>query len=445
MALAGERFFSERTELWVPQWWDVLSESDLSAAAKITFGREIAAFLRHCEEAHAVATVALIRQYLAGLAGRDGKAGSRRCADARMALRWFVREARRAASANELEQREQTPARRFSGARNAPPPLAREDMGGADWERDLIAALRGSGFLWRTEKTYREWAARFAEHIRPRSPYAATSEDVAGFLSKLAVEQRASASTQKQALNAVVFFLQEGLKRHVGEIVFKRARPRRRMPTVLTRDECRDVFSQLDGTTRLMAELMYGAGLRLMELLRLRVHHLDLARGQLKVVGGKGDKDRVTVLPEALRARLQEHLAKLERLFSADRESGLAGVWLPEGLARKYTQAGTSWEWQWLFPSREASVDPASGLRRRHHVLDGTFQNAIREAARRAGLTKRVTPHVLRHSFATHLLERGADIRTVQDLLGHESVETTQIYTHVMQRPGLGVRSPLDG
>jgi integron integrase len=447
MALAGERFFSDRTHLWIPRWWTVLSKSDLPAPTKGAFGREIAAFLRHCKEAHAGATIVLIRQYLAGLAARDGTVGSRRCAEARMALRWFVREARRAAktSGDGAGEGHGEPARRFAGARSAPPPLASDDRGGADWERDLITALRCSGFLWRTEKTYREWAARFAAHVRPRSPYAATGEDVAGFLSKLAVEQRASASTQKQALNAIVFFLQEGLKRHVGEIAFSRARPRRRMPTVLTRDECRDVFAQLDGTTRLMAELMYGAGLRLMELLRLRVHHLDLARGQLRVAGGKGDKDRVTVLPEALRERLQQHLAKLERLFQTDRETGLAGVWLPEGLARKYSQAGTSWEWQWLFQSREESVDPASGLRRRHHVLDGTFQNAIREAARRAGLTKRVTPHVLRHSFATHLLERGADIRTVQDLLGHESVETTQIYTHVMQRPGLGVRSPLDG
>jgi len=193
-----------------------------------------------------------------------------------------------------------------------------------------------------------------------------------------------------------------------------------------------------------MAELMYGAGLRLMELLRLRVHHLDLDRGQLKVYAGKGDKDRITVLPNRLVPQLREHLGRLKVIFDRDRAENLAGVWLPEGLERKFKKAGETWQWQWLFPSREASFDPVSGTHRRHHVLDGAFQNAIRLAANRAGIDKRVTPHVLRHSFATHLLESGTDIRTVQELLGHESVETTQIYTHVMQKPGLGVRSPLD-
>jgi integron integrase len=194
-----------------------------------------------------------------------------------------------------------------------------------------------------------------------------------------------------------------------------------------------------------MAELMYGSGLRLLELLRLRVHHIDLTRHQLRVFGGKGDKDRVTVLPEQLVGQLREHLDRLRTLYAEDRSADLPGVWLPEGLARKYSKAGESWEWQWLFPSRELSVDPVTKVRRRHHLIDSTFQNSVRRAGQVARIDKRVTPHVLRHSFATHLLESGVDIRTVQDLLGHESVETTQIYTHVMQKPGLGVRSPLDG
>ncbi|HYP16993.1 MAG TPA: integron integrase, partial [Opitutus sp.] len=227
-------------------------------------------------------------------------------------------------------------------------------------------------------------------------------------------------------------------------LAFQRAQPRRRMPTVLSREECQRLFAQLDGTSRLMAELAYGAGLRLMELLRLRVHHLDLARNQLVIHGGKGDKDRRTVLPEALRPSLEGQIARLRELYALDRSAGLPGVWLPEGLARKYERAGETWEWQWLFPSRELSTDPVTGIVRRHHVIDTTFQRLAKRAAHRAGINKRVTPHVLRHSFATHLLESGADIRTVQELLGHESVETTQIYTHVMQKPGLGVRSPLD-
>jgi site-specific recombinase XerD len=171
---------------------------------------------------------------------------------------------------------------------------------------------------------------------------------------------------------------------------------------------------------------------------------VDLERRRLQVFAGKGDKDRITLLPENLVPHLRAHLGRLRTLWEEDRTANAPGVWLPEGLAKKYPNAGVSWEWQWVFPSRERSLDPDTGLRRRHHVSDALFQRSLKRAASTAGLTKRVTPHVLRHSFATHLLESGADIRTVQELLGHESVETTQIYTHVMQKPGLGVRSPLD-
>ena len=325
-----------------------------------------------------------------------------------------------------------------------PPPQAAADLGGPDWERELIKACRERNFLWRTERTYRDWAARFAAFLRPRSPYAAGQEEVGAFLSHLAVTQRASPSTQKQALNAVVFLMQEALHRELGEIDFRRARPGQRVPTVLSGEECRQLFAQLDGTPRLMAELAYGSGVRLMELLRLRVHHLDLERRQLRVLSGKGDKDRATVLPEALVETLRDHLARLRVLYAEDRALALPGVWLPEGLARKYPKAGETWEWQWLFPSRELSVDPTSGVVRRHHVLDGAMQASIRRAARAAGLDKRVTPHVLRHSFGTHMMEGGADIRTVQELMGHAKLETTKLYLHVMQKGGPGSVSPLD-
>ncbi|BET65465.1 class 1 integron integrase IntI1 [Opitutales bacterium ASA1] len=319
------------------------------------------------------------------------------------------------------------------------------DQGETEWERMLVTAVRRKGLLWRTEQTYRAWAARFASFVAPRSPFGADGTDVAAFLTRLAAVEGVRPATQRQALNALVFLMQEALGRQVERMEFRRSTRGRRVPTVLSREECGRVFEGMTGTSRLMAELMYGSGLRLMELLRLRVHHLDLERGQLRVLAGKGDKDRVTVLPGSLVGRLREHVGRLRKLFTQDRKDALPGVWMPEGLARKYPQAGASWQWQWLFPSRETSVDPVSGLRRRHHVNDVTFQNAIRRAAQTAGLDKRVTPHVLRHSFATHLLEGGTDIRTVQDLLGHERLETTQIYLHVMRKPGLGVRSPLDG
>jgi integron integrase len=431
----------DRAPIHFPDWQLALGRAALAPPIRERHRRAIITFLKHCKDRHAPATVALIRDYLATPS---------RTPD-REALRWFYQAARHAADSVAGASRDGAgpvaPAPVLATRprhRDEPPPAAM-DRGGANWERDLIAAVRARGFLWRTEETYRMWAARFAHFLAPRSPYIATADDIGAFLSALAVRQRAMPSTQKQALNALVFLLQEALHRQVGEIAFHRAAPRQRMPTVLSRDECTRLFAALDGTTRLMAELAYGAGLRLLELLRLRVQHIDLERRQIKVSGAKGDKDRMTVLPGRLVAPLRAHIARLRDLHRADRAAGLPGVWLPEGLARKYPKAGERFPWQWLFPSRETSVDPVTKLRRRHHVIDSTFQNNIRWAAERAGLDKRVTPHVLRHSFATHLLDDGADIRTVQELLGHESVETTQIYTHVMQRPGLGVRSPFDG
>lgn len=428
-------------------WEEVLRASPLAETTREAYGREICRFLRHCATEGTSVTVLRAKQYL-------DRGAFREAACARDALRWFVRQARGASAVGSGSAVESSPAagappiaRRLPDETQRPmePRRARDDLGGAEWERALIAAVRRKGFLWRTEQTYREWAARFVRFIAPRAPRTADEREVGAFLSALAVEQRASKSTQKQALNAIVFLFQEAFGRQIPEIPFQRAERGRKVPTVLSRDEIADLFRQLDGRTKLMAELAYGAGLRLMELLRLRVHHVDLARGQLQVYDGKGAKHRLTVLPAVLVPELELQIERLRRLHAADRAAGLPGVWLPEGLAQKYSRAGEDFEWQWLFPSRETAVDPASGVRRRHHVSDAAFQNAIRGAARAAGITKRVTPHVLRHSFATHLLERGADIRTVQDLLGHESVETTQIYTHVMVKPGLGVRSPLDG
>lgn len=296
------------------------------------------------------------------------------------------------------------PGNRKPGLHRMSPPVAKEDPGGADWERDLIRAARVAGFLWRTEEAYRAWAARFARFLAPVSPYRATEKEVAAFLTELAVKQRASASTQKQALNALVFFMQEGLRVQLGPIDFKRAAPKRRMPVVLSREECARLFESLDGTARLMAKLAYGAGLRLMELLRLRVQDLDLARGRLMVRAGKGDRDRVTVLPAQLQAELQAHLERLRKLFAEDRAAGLAGVWLPEGLDRKYRGAGETWEWQWLFPSRETSLDPRTGTRRRHHLV-GHHIPEYRQASGRRGENRQArdaarAAALVRHAFA---------------------------------------------
>jgi integron integrase len=326
------------------------------------------------------------------------------------------------------------------------PTLGQADTGNSAWESRLIERLRLKHYSWRTEQTYREWARRLEQFLPGRNLESATGEDVKRFLSDLAVRGRVSIATQKQALNALVFLFREGLGRDPGDLSgYQFSRRGRRVPSVLTKAECHHLFNAMEGTGRLMAELMYGSGLRLTELLRLRIKDVDLDRCQLVVRAGKGDKDRVTVLPASLVERLRSHRDRVRGLHEADRADKVAGVWLPEALERKYPGAGVAWEWFWLFPSRQLLRDPHSGLRRRHHVLDATFQHAIRAACRAAKLNKRVTPHILRHSFATHLLEAGADIRTVQDLLGHVDVATTQIYTHVMKKPGRGVRSPLDG
>jgi hypothetical protein len=273
------------------EWKEVLIKEALSPNERDVFRNAIFHFLRYCKTSHQPASVASIKIYL-----RTGRQESDRTA-----LRWFFKASRRTRTAAQLDSAPSgyTPAEielpvdpspPRQSLRSSVPPPADMDQGGADWERDLIKAVRSRGFLWRTEETYRAWAARFAQFVRPKSPYAATPEDVGAFLTALAVRQRASPSTQKQALNALVFFIQEALHRQLGELPFQRAAARRRIPTVLTREECQRLFVELSGTTRLMAELMYGSGLRLLELLRLRVHHVDLTRHQLRVFGGKGDR-----------------------------------------------------------------------------------------------------------------------------------------------------------
>ena len=417
---------SQAPEVIFANWRELLNQLKLARDVRHTYAQAIEGYLSYCVGNGLSVGVESARGFVADALRRGVTAEE---AAWKAALNWFFREGRKRAA----PQPEGVPS------------LGHADTGKVPWESRLIERLRLKHYAWRTEQTYREWAWRLAHFVGARGLDAATDEDIKGFLGDLAVRGRVSVATQKQALNALVFLCREALGREPGDFSgYELSRRGRRLPAVLTRQECTRLFEALTGTARLMAELMYGSGLRLTELLRLRIKDVDVDRLRVTVRAGKGDKDRMTVLPEKLVEPLRAHRDRVRGLYETDRTAGLAGVWLPEALERKYPGAGTSWEWHWLFPSRQVMCDPHSGLRRRHHVLDATFQHAIREAARAAKLNKRVTPHVLRHSFATHLLESGVDIRTLQDLLGHMDVATTQIYTHVMARPGLGVRSPLD-
>ncbi len=438
--------------VWFPNWAVVLAKVRLKELDRQAYRLAIVGYLSFCKRSRQRATVTSARLFMAEVAAR------RRLSQSQLtlwkeALNWFFKTAPSGGAPVNAPAGEALAAKSHADpvampcAKAKEPPLAASDRGGPEWERELIRVLRERHYEWRTEQAYRMWARRFAAWLASQGvPVPKAGElELRGFLSELAVRQRVAVATQRQALNGVAFLMREALGKPLGDFSeFAQARPGKRLPVVLSKTECQRLMAALEATPLLMAQLMYGSGVRLMEVLRLRVKDVDTERQQLVVRAGKGGKDRVTVLPKVLLERLRQHRERLRLLHAEDQSAGAPGVWLPEGLDRKYPHAGKDWEWQWFFPSRERSIDPQSGLRRRHHVSDAAFQHAIRKAARRAKLNKQVTPHVLRHSFATHLIEGGTDIRTVQDLLGHKDVATTQIYTHVMQQPGLGVKSPLD-
>lgn len=306
-------------------------------------------------------------------------------------------------------------------------------------------ALRARHYSLRTEKTYIMWTKRFVFFHNTRNPVEMAESEINAFLTHLAVTERVSASTQNQALSALLFLYRQVLHHKVGDLgEVIRARKPKRLPIVMTRREIKDVFAKMSGDQRLMATLMYGAGLRLMECLRLRVQDIDFERNEITVRDGKGSRDRVTMLPESLRKPLLDHLRKVKDIHEKDLTDGWGQVLMPYALDRKYPNASAEWRWQWVFPQKNRWTDFRTEKQGRHHVDESILQKAFKEALKKAGLVKRATCHTLRHSFATHLLEDGYDIRTVQELLGHKDVRTTMIYTHVLNRGGRGVRSPAD-
>lgn len=311
-----------------------------------------------------------------------------------------------------------------------------------DQVRDRI---RVKHYSLRTEQAYIQWIKRFIFFHGKRHPKEMAAPEVEAFLSHLATEKNVSASTQSQALSALLFLYREVLRIELPWLEnLTRAKKRKHLPVVLTVAEVKAVLVRLDGRNALMANLLYGAGLRLMEVLRLRVKDLDFGMRQITVRDGKGFKDRVTMLPESLIEPLQRYLQKVKEIHQGDLRAGFGAVYLPYALERKYPNAGREWGWQYVFPSSQRSIDPYSGKERRHHLDEKVLQRAIKRAVRDARITKLASCHTLRHSFATHLLQSGYDIRTVQELLGHKDVSTTMIYTHVLNRGGRGVTSPLD-
>jgi len=312
--------------------------------------------------------------------------------------------------------------------------------------QNLIKQLRLKHYSIRTEQSYVGWLLRFIRFHDSADPVQLGEAEIAQFLEYMVIKRRVSSSTQKQALNAIVFFFKSVLERELRQdIVFVRSKKPRRLPVVLSRSEIQQLFAHIESPTqRLMANMLYGCGMRLMECVRLRVLDIDFPYQQIIVREAKGKKDRVVPIPARLIAPLSAHLAKVELLHREDLEHGFGSVYLPDALARKYPNAPTEFRWQYVFPSSKISEDPRSRVSRRHHTHESNLQRHIKFAATKAGITKRVNCHALRHSFATHLLEAGYDIRTVQELLGHADVSTTMIYTHVLNKPGVTVTSPLD-
>ena len=435
--------------LHFPRWAEILKNSDLPEAIKRSYQITLRWYLAWCRKCALGCSVDSARAFVTW-AQEEKEAEDWVVEQWKRAVQWYFVEGKKQRESTDSSKvvkvlpRKRSPG--FEPSHSSDEEKEERLIACSADEAQILDLMRRRGMALRTERSYIRWYRDFLRQSHLSSGAQITASNLKSYLSYLAMDRAVASSTQKIALNALVFAAREVFELELGEIGdFCRAKNRKRMPVVMSKAEARRFFDQLNGEKLLMAQLQYAAGLRVSELVRLRVKDLDFERNQVFVRGGKGDKDRIAPLSERLVDNLQQHLLKLRKLFEDDRSAeGLAGVYLPEALERKFKNAGKDWRWQWVWPSRKLAKDPRSGLRRRHHVLDKVYQATVRDAGIKAKLNKRITTHTLRHSFATHLLEDGTDIRTVQDLLGHASVETTQIYLHVMQKPGAGVRSPLD-
>lgn len=312
---------------------------------------------------------------------------------------------------------------------------------------DLVRdALRAKHYSYRTEQTYIDWIRRYIIFHQKRHPDNMGAVEIQAFITHLAVERKVAASTQNQALSAILFLYRIVLQKEISlpPSIVEISRPTR-LPTVLSHREAISIISELRGIPRLMTKILYGSGLRLTECLHLRVKDIDFENHQIIVRSGKGDHDRVTILPDSVASEIKHVLQDVKALHEKDLHEGYGETALPHALHVKYPNAGREWIWQYIFPASQRSIDPLSGITRRHHLDETVLQKAVRQAALRIKIDKPVSPHTFRHSFATQLLQNGYDIRTIQELLGHKDIKTTMIYTHVLQRGGLAVKSPLDG
>jgi integron integrase len=406
-----------------PDWESVLSALVPSASERESMTITIRWYLGWCKAHRLLASVDTAKEFLS-LVRREKSPSERVYAIWKSNLRWFFLNGNRSAG-----QKIETG----------------QSFALEGWERGVVSLLRQKGRSYRTEQAYLAWCRRFMAHFGRSDPATNKIEDLEAFLSFLSVEQFRSVATQRQALNALVFLYRDFLGIPIPqELSFKRCTAKAKLPVVLSLRETEALLRRMEGTFSLMARVQYSAGLRISELMRLRIKDVDFDQGYIVVRRGKGGKDRKTLLSSSLVQELGLRLERLKGLHEQDRAANVAGVALPDAVEHKYPGAGVRWEWQWLWPSSKLSTDPRSGVVRRHHVMERPYGKALKHAGELAGIAKTITPHVLRHSFATHLLESGSDIRTVQDLLGHQSVETTQIYTHVMRKPGMGIISPLD-